>query len=106
MLDAYERTMRDVRADFGTRLVAFDGEDDHVHLPVEHPPKVAVSALVNSPKGVSTRMPRAEFTGRVNHASIRGRFWSPSYFAVSAGGAPIALPREHIEGHRRPAPMR
>ncbi|CUU57311.1 putative transposase [Parafrankia irregularis] len=106
MLDACERTMRDVCADFGARLVAFNGEDDHAHLLVEHPPKVAVSALVNSLKGVPGWMPRAEFTGRVNHASMRGRFRSLSYFAGSTGGARIALSREYIEGQRRPAPMR
>ncbi len=106
MLDACERTMRDVCDDFGARLVEFNGEDDHVHLLVEYPPKVAVSALVNSLKGVSARMLRAESTSQVNRASMRGHFWSPSYFAVSADGAPTALLREYIEGQRRPAPMR
>jgi putative transposase len=32
-------------------LVEMDGEDDHVHLLVEYPPKVAVSSLVNSLRG-------------------------------------------------------
>ncbi len=41
-----------------------DGEDDHVHLLVEYPPKVAVSNLVNSLKGVSSRLLRKE---RVRH---------------------------------------
>lgn len=39
-----------------------DGEDDHVHLLVEYPPKVAVLALVNSLKGVSSRFLRQERT--------------------------------------------
>ncbi|MEN3364415.1 MAG: REP-associated tyrosine transposase [Burkholderiales bacterium] len=39
-------------------LAEFDGEDDHVHLLVNYPPKVAVSALVNSLKGVSGRLVR------------------------------------------------
>ncbi|SNQ46727.1 hypothetical protein FRACA_1520006 [Frankia canadensis] len=54
MLDACQRTMRDVCDvcdDLGARLVEFNGEDDHVHLLVEYPPKVAVSTLVNSLKG-------------------------------------------------------
>ncbi|WP_239373387.1 MULTISPECIES: IS200/IS605 family transposase [unclassified Frankia] len=106
MLNTCEQTMRDVCADFSARLVEFNGEDDHVHLLVEYPPKIAVSTLVNSLKGVSARMLRAEFTGRVNRASMRGHFWSPSYFAASAGGAPISVLREYIEGQRRPAPMR
>lgn len=40
--------------DFGAQLIEMDGEDDHVHLLVEYPPKVAVSGLVNSLKGVSS----------------------------------------------------
>lgn len=43
---------------FEAKLVEFDGEDDHVHLLIEYPPKVAVSTLVNSLKGVSSRMIR------------------------------------------------
>tara|TARA_R110001583_G_scaffold28481_2_gene101012 strand:+ start:8953 stop:9438 length:486 start_codon:yes stop_codon:yes gene_type:complete len=57
-------------ADFEAELVAFDGEDDHVHLLVNYPPKVAVSALVNSLKGVSSRMIRKK-----NDSSIRKKRW-------------------------------
>jgi putative transposase len=103
MLDYCEHIMRGVCADFGATLAEFNGEDDHVHLLVEYPPKVAVSALVNSLKGVSARRLRAEFTGRVNRHSMRGHFWSPSYFAVSAGGAPLSILRAYIEGQRRPS---
>lgn len=69
---------------------------------VEYPPKAAVSALVNSLKGVSSRRLRQEFTGRVNRASMHGRFWSPSYFAASCGGAPLSIIRQYIEQQRRP----
>ena len=37
--------------DFGCRLVEFDGKDDHVHLLVNYPSKIAISSLVNSLKG-------------------------------------------------------
>lgn len=40
--------------DFEAELVEFDGEEDHVHLLVNIPPKVSVSSLVNSLKGVSS----------------------------------------------------
>ena len=36
--------------DFEAEVVEFDGEDDHVHLLVAYPPKIAVSHLVNSLK--------------------------------------------------------
>jgi len=93
--------MRDIFAsvcnDFEAELVEFDGEDDHVHLLVNYPPKVAVSALVNSLKGVSSRILRKK-----NYPSIRKKLWgnalwSPSYFAGSCGGAPINIIRQYIE---------
>jgi hypothetical protein len=49
--------------DFESELVDFNGEDDHVYLLVIYPPKVAISALVNSLKGVSSRMtPKKELS--------------------------------------------
>jgi len=57
-------------ADFEAELVEFDGEDGHVHLLVNYPPKIAVSALVNSLKGVSSRMIRMK-----NYPSIRKKLW-------------------------------
>ncbi len=55
MLDRCRENMADVYADFGAVMTEFHGEDDHVHLLVEYPPKAAVSTLVNSLKGVSAR---------------------------------------------------
>src|SRR5579885_3506024 len=66
MLTCCEDAMRKVCGDFGAELCEFNGEDDHVHLLVEYPAKVAVSVLVNSLKGVAARRLRSEFTGRVN----------------------------------------
>jgi putative transposase len=102
MLGCCEAAMRKVCADFGAELREFNGEDDHVRLLVEYPPKVAVSALVNSLKGVSARRLRSQFTGSVNRASMHGHLWSPSYFAASCGGAPLSIVRQYIEQQRRP----
>jgi len=41
--------------DFECKLKKFDGESDYVHLLIDYPPKVTVSKLVNSLKGVSSR---------------------------------------------------
>ncbi|MEN3586492.1 IS200/IS605 family transposase [Streptomyces sp. ZYX-F-203] len=102
MLTVCEATMRKVCEDFEAELVEFNGEDDHVHLLVHYPPKVAVSGLVNSLKGVSARILRRDFTGRVNQAITHGHFWSPSYFAASCDGAPLTVVRQYIEQQRRP----
>lgn len=94
---ALERILRSVCEDFGGELVEFNGETDHVHLLVNYPPKVALSALVNSLKGVSSRMMRKEFGDFHPWLKRRGVLWSPSYFAASCGGAPIEILRQYIE---------
>jgi putative transposase len=97
-----EEIMRDVCADFECELVEFNGETNHVHLLVNFPPKVALSKLVNSLKGVSSRRMRQEFPDLVRHYYRANRLWSGSYFAGSAGGAPLSVVRQYIEQQNRP----
>lgn len=100
-LTRLEEVMRVVCADFETELVEFDGETDHVHLLVNFPPKVALSKLVNSLKGVSSRRMRQEFPELVQHYWRAQRLWSGSYFAGSVGGAPLSVLRQYIEQQQR-----
>jgi putative transposase len=102
MLLACETAMRKVCADFGAELAEFNGEADHVHLLVNYPPKMAVSVLVNSLKGVSARRLRQQFTGRINRHLVHGHLWSPSYFAASCAGAPLSIIKQYIEQQNRP----
>jgi putative transposase len=94
--------MRDVCAGFECDLAEFNGEPSHVHLLVNFPPKVALSRLVNSLKGVSSRRMRQEFPDLRRHYWRANRLWSGSYFAGSAGGAPISVLRQYIEQQNRP----
>jgi len=85
-----------VCTDFESQLVEVNGEADHIHLLVNYPPKHSVSSLVNSLKGVSSRLLRLE---RPDLAARywKGMLWSPSYFAASCDGAPISILRNYIE---------
>ena len=60
-LDRMAAIMRAVCEDFGCELVEFNGDTEHVHLLVNFPPTVALSRLVNSLQGVSSRRLRQEF---------------------------------------------
>jgi putative transposase len=97
-----EEIMRAVCADFETELVEFNGENNHIHLLVNFPPKVALAKLVNSLKGVSSRRMRQEFPDLVRHYYRANKLWSGSYFAGSAGGAPPSIVRQYIEQQNRP----
>ena len=94
--------MRAVRDDFEVQLVEFDGENNHVHLLVDFPPKVAISKLVNSLKGVSSRRLRQEFPDLRQRYWRAQRLWSGSYSAGSVGGTPPSTVRQYIEQQNRP----
>jgi putative transposase len=101
-LTRMEEVMRAVCEDFECELVEFNGEDSHVHLLVNFPPKVALSKLVNSLKGVSSRRLRQEYPELVRHYWRAQRLWSGSYFAGSVDGASLSTVRQYIEQQNRP----
>lgn len=94
--------MIEVCDSFGAELVEFNGDSDHVHLLVHYPPKVALSTLVNSLKGVSTRLLRKEYPAHIGNYLSGGRFWSPSYLAASCGGAPLTIIKQYIDNQKHP----
>ncbi|MDH0835958.1 IS200/IS605 family transposase [Acinetobacter johnsonii] len=101
MLETMREVFERICLDFETELVEFDGEHDHVHLLVNYPPKIAISSLVNSLKGASSRIVRTK------HPEIKNKLWgsalwSPSYFAASCGGAPIGIVKQYIQQQQTP----
>ncbi|MCW6567911.1 IS200/IS605 family transposase [Yersinia ruckeri] len=92
-----------VCADFDVELVEMEGESEHVHLLINSPPKLAVSSLVNSLKGVSSRLLRRDRPDIAARYYYKGVLWTPSYFASSCGGAPISIIRQYIEQQQTPS---
>ncbi|MGM0455963.1 MAG: IS200/IS605 family transposase [Cyanobacteriota bacterium] len=81
-------------------ILEFNGECDHIHTLIEYPPKLSVSQIVNSLKGVSSR--------RYGQAGLpkpykKDALWSPSYLASSVGGAPVEILKQYIENQRKPS---
>lgn len=54
-----------------------DGEDDHVHLLINYPPKLAISHLVNSLKWVSSRLLRRDRPDIAERYYYKGVLWTP-----------------------------
>jgi putative transposase len=100
-LDILKDVMQKVCDDFGVELAAFEGEDNHVHLLINYPPQIQLSKLVNSLKGVSSRMLRKQMPSIANRY-YKDVLWSPSYFAASCGGAPLSVIKQYVEQQDRP----
>src|SRR4029079_813580 len=94
--EAWQQVCKDFECD----LEESGWESDHVHLLVAYPPKVALSRLVNSLKGVSARRLRTANLPEVRAKLWGAHFWSPSYCAVSAGGAPLEIVKQYVNKKR------
>jgi putative transposase len=99
ILNRCEQIMAEACADFDATLAEFNREQDHVHLLVQYPPKVALSHLANSLKDVPSRR---DFVGKLNKAAMHARFWPPSHFSGSCGGPPLVIVKDYIVHQKRP----
>ena len=103
VIDFMQPIFSKVCKNFEAEPVEFDGESDHVHLLINYPPKVSISKLVNSLKGVSSRQVRKAKFKSVKEKLWGDALWSPSYFAGSCGGAPLEIIKQYIEQQETPS---
>ncbi|MDY6783524.1 MAG: IS200/IS605 family transposase [Cyanobacteriota bacterium] len=99
-LKLIEEVFRHVATQMNFQILEISGEDEHLHALIEYPPKLSVSKIVNALKGVSSRR-----YGQAGFKKPHGKtaLWSPSYFAVSVGGAPIDVLIEYIKNQEKPS---
>jgi len=94
-----EQAMQRVASEMAFTIVEINGEDDHLHVVVRHPPTLSISKIVNHLKGVSARRYR-----EAGHPTPSDRsLWSPSYFASSVGGAPLDILQAYVRNQNAPA---
>lgn len=97
-LNLIEESFRAVAQKMDFQILEFNGEPDHVHTLIEYPPKLSISQIANSLKGVSSRR-----YGQAGYKKPhKEALWSPSYFVVSVGGAPLEVLKQYIKNQSRP----
>lgn len=82
------------------RLVECNHERDHAHLVIEYPPNISVSKIVGRLKGRSAFDARRWHRTELQKKLWGGAFWTPSYFAVSCGGAPLDVLRLYVQNQQ------
>ena len=102
ILNELKKIFKSVCQDFESELIELTGEDDHVHLLINYPHKIEIAKLVNSLKGVSSRLIRKKNYPTIIKKLWGQSLWSPSYFVGSCGGAPLGIIREYIESQQTP----
>ena len=72
---------------------------DHIHMPIEYPPRLALADLVKRLKGRSSRIIQQEY--RQLRKRYWGRhFWAIGYGAWSTGKITDEVVQQYLEHHR------
>jgi putative transposase len=98
--DRLKEILTELITEAGCALVALETELDHVHIVLRAKPTHQLSKLINSFKGVSSRRLFQEFSWLKNRL-WKGHLWSPSYFVVTVGGAPLEVIKKYVETQRK-----
>ena len=102
MVAVLAQVFRETCEQMDCELIEFNGEDDHVHLMLSYPPQRALAHVVGKLKGKSSYVLRRDFWPDLKKKLWGAHLWSPSYCAVSCGGAPLDVVKAYIENQRTP----
>jgi putative transposase len=100
------RSMRKTAEVIGIDLIAVQSDGDHLHLMILYPPSLSLSKIVHRLKGASSRHLRAQRLPEILRALWGKAFWSPSYFVVSCGGAPLDIIKDYVDNQENPLRVR
>jgi len=73
---------------------------DHVHLHIEYPPKLSVSAISKQLKGRSSKKLQEEYP-ELKRRYWGRRFWGKGFGAFSTGNITDKMVQDYIESHRK-----
>ena len=90
-------TAMSIAKDKGFQLHLFEaGEQDHIHCFVSAPPKISISEIVKSLKGITARK-LFEAHPEIRHQLWKGVLWNPSYYVETIGSVSENNIRRYIE---------
>jgi putative transposase len=90
--------IRQVCAEMNVKIINGLLSRDHVHMFVEIPPHVSVSAFVQKAKGRSSRRIQQEFE-HIRKRYWGQRFWARGYFCTTSGNITDDVIMRYLENH-------
>jgi transposase IS200-family protein len=89
----------------GTEIEAIEIMDDHVHLVISFPPKLAPSSIVKSFKGASARE-WFKLHPEDKKKLYKGHLWSPSFFMRTVGVVSREIVMDYVRNQHTKEPRR
>lgn len=92
----------EIQPRYGITLQEIGHEQDHVHILFTASPNSEISKFINVFKSSTSRRIRNAHP-EVKEKLWCGKLWSPSYFLVTTGGAPLDVIKKYVQdqGHKK-----
>jgi putative transposase len=84
-------------------IVVQEPGEDHHHILFKAKPTTNLAKVVNSIKGTSSRMMRAEFP-EIKKFLWGDAFWTPSYFLATTGQVSLDVLKSYVESQQEKIP--
>ena len=91
---------------FEGKVIEIATDVDYIHILAELSPKYSITEVVNSLKGVSSRMIRKNFPELDDNKVKKGRFWNPSYYCATTGGVTVETIKKYVESQKGRKPRK
>jgi putative transposase len=88
-------TLRELAKSVNCEILEINGEEDHVHFLLKHPPTTALSEIVGKLKSKSSKALLDKF-GSFLYGKLNRTVWSSGFFLCSVGGAMIDILKQYI----------
>ena len=92
------RIIRQICNQLGVKIIKGTLSDNHVHMFVEIPPKIAVSDYIKRVKGCTSRKIQQEFS-TLKRVYWGRRFWARGYFCTTSGNVTNEVIANYIDNH-------
>ena len=92
-----EELLREKSEELGFTVQALEIMPDHVHLFLEHDPRMGIAEIINRLKGYTSKTMRTEFPSLCSRLPT---LWSRSYYAGSVGHVSDETVRKYIEAQK------
>ena len=100
-----EDVFKSVLTSWGSELIEFNCEVDHVHLIISYPPQKLLSSLIANLKATSSKAMWRKFESKLSATYWRKRvFWTGAYFVASCGGVTIDVLKKYVQQQQRLEP--
>jgi len=101
IIERLKQITKKVSGDFGVEIVNQETDKDHIHILFKSNPKTDLTKLINSLKGVSSRLLFKEFP-EIKKKLWNGALWSPSYFLITTGQVTLDQLKKYVESQGKP----